>query len=91
MLYLSRPWTRDPSASIRSNQSLMDEARYLPHRPPLVAHTVCKELAGINWEYLRGFVLCCALGLVEAVMTGRITAHGTGEVTRWSCVSGRLG
>ena len=31
-------------------------------------------------------------GLAEAVMTGRITAHGTEEVpTRWSCVSGRLG
>lgn len=34
-------------------------------------------------------VICCVLGLLEAVMTGRISAHGTQGSTRLSFVSGR--
>ena len=67
VLYLSHPWARDPSASIRSNQFLMDEARYCATQTTAGDPHGLQGPCGHQWEYLHGFVLRLSITATVAV------------------------
>lgn len=73
-----------PSASIASSKSFIDTAKYFPHNPPLVAHTVGR-IVWASEEYLQPLVRRVSMTLTVALarlLGWPILAHSCWRV--WS-------